>query len=109
MANLETIRQLLTDLTPAEKALFLQWIAKDLGHALPGIERRPGIQGGDACIMRTRITVWGLVLYRQLGWSDGDLLRNYPTLRAEDLVNAWAYYDAHKDEIDRRIADDEAA
>jgi len=30
-------------------------------------------------------------------------------LRAEDLVNAWAYVRANKDEIDRQIRENEAA
>ena len=109
MATIDTVKQLLNELTPAERVQILQWIARDLGNAFPGIENRPGVQGGDDCIVRTRIPVWGLVRYRQLGMSDADLLRNYPTLRAEDLVNAWAYYDSHKEEIERRIIDDEAA
>jgi uncharacterized protein (DUF433 family) len=107
--TLDTVRRLLAELTPAEKAQVLQWVASGLFNAFPGIERQPDIQGGDACIVRTRIPVWGLVRYRQLGMTEADLLRNYPTLRAEDLANAWAYFDAHRDEIQRRIAEDEAA
>jgi len=38
-----------------------------------------------------------------------DLLRAYPTLRAEDLANAWAYHRSHSDEIERQIRDNEAA
>ena len=106
---LDTVRQLLAELTPAEKAQVLQWVSKALFHAFPGIEQLPDVQGGDACIVRTRIPVWGLVRYRQLGMTDADLLRNYPTLRAEDLVNAWAYFDAHREEIEQRIVEDEAA
>jgi uncharacterized protein (DUF433 family) len=40
---------------------------------------------------------------RQLGTSEADLLHNYPTLRAEDLANAWAFVRSHRDEIDRQI------
>ena len=38
-----------------------------------------------------------------------DLLSAYPTLRAEDLANAWAFYRAHTDEIDRQVEENEAA
>jgi uncharacterized protein (DUF433 family) len=109
MTMLDSLKQALKDLKPGEKAEILQWIARDLGNAFPGIEQRIDVQGGDACIVRTRIPVWGLVHYRQLGMTDADLLHNYPTLRAEDLVHAWAYYDAHREEIDQRIREDEAA
>ncbi len=106
---LDTVRELLAELTPAEKVQVLQWVSKALFNAFPGIEQQPDVQGGDACIVRTRIPVWGLVRYRQLGMTDADLLHNYPTLRAEDLVNAWAYFDAHREEIQQRIVEDEAA
>jgi uncharacterized protein (DUF433 family) len=50
-----------------------------------------------------------LVQSRRLGISEADLLRSYPTLRAEDLTNAWAYYRLHRDEIDQQISDNESA
>lgn len=74
-----------------------------------GIESTPGVCGGEPCIVRTRIPVWVLVHARNLGTSEAELLRCYPTLRAEDLANAWAYYRAHNDEIDQHIHDNEAA
>jgi uncharacterized protein (DUF433 family) len=81
---------------------------RDLGDAFPGIESRADVNGGEACIVRTRIPVWILAQARRLGASEADLLRNYPTLRAEDLANAWAYARAHHDEIDRHIVENEA-
>ena len=50
----------LETLTRAEKAQLLQWVVRDLGDAFPGIESRPGVCGGDPCIVRTRIPVWVL-------------------------------------------------
>ena len=41
--------------------------------------------------------------------SEADLLTAYPSLRAEDLVNAWVYVWTHHEEIDREIAKNEAA
>jgi uncharacterized protein (DUF433 family) len=38
-----------------------------------------------------------------LGWSEARILENYPTLRVADLVNAWAYADAHQAEIEQAI------
>jgi uncharacterized protein (DUF433 family) len=65
------------------------------------------VVGGDACIVRTRIPVWALENYRRLGWSEAQILENYPPLRAVALVNAWAYVDAHRKEIDRAIHENE--
>jgi uncharacterized protein (DUF433 family) len=45
---------------------------------------------------------------RRLGVSESELLRSYPTLRAEDLANAWAYVRSHRDEISRQIEENEA-
>lgn len=99
----------LSSLTPAEKAQALQMLALELTHTWPGIEKTPGVAGGEACIVRTRIPVWVLEGYRRLGWSEAHILESYPTLRAADLVNAWAYADAHKDEIEMALSQNEDA
>ena len=99
-APLEELVKELLALTPGEKAQALRVLVLDLA-AWPGIEKTPGVVGGEARIVRTRIPVWVLDGYRRAGWSEAQLLDNYPTLRAADLVNAWAYADAHPDEIER--------
>src|SRR5438034_4750062 len=99
---LQEAEKLLDRMTPAEKAQILQWVARDLGEAFPGIESTPGVCGGEPCIVRTRIPVWLLEQARRLGTGEADLLRSYPTLRAEDLVNAWAYVRAHRGEIEEQ-------
>jgi uncharacterized protein (DUF433 family) len=109
MKTLDNFEQLLQQMTPAEKAQVLQWVARDLGDAFPGIDTSPDVMDGDARIVRTRIPVWLLVQARQLGTSEADLLRAYPTLRAEDLANAWAYYRSHRAEIEQQIQANEAA
>ncbi len=96
-------------LSRAEKAQLLQILAQEVANAWPGIEKTPGVVGGAARIVRTRIPIWVLVNYRRLGWSEAHILENYPTLRAVDLVNAWAYAAAHLDEIEQEIQDNEAA
>jgi uncharacterized protein (DUF433 family) len=58
--------------------------------------------------VRTRIPVWVLEQAR-LGTSEAGLLRIYPTLRAEDLANSWAYVRSHGEEISRQIQENEAA
>jgi len=74
-----------------------------------GIESRPDVCGGEPCIVRTRIPVWLLVQGHNLGTSEADLLNAYPSLRAEDLANAWAFFRGHREEIERQILENEAA
>lgn len=109
MRDRQEIQQILSKMTRSEKAQVLQWIVRDLGDAFPGIESTPGVCGGEPCIVRTRIPVWVLVQAKRLGASEADLLRSYPTLRAEDLANAWAYFRLHRDEIEQQIDENEAA
>ena len=107
-AAVEETEKLLSHMTRAEKAQLLQWIVQDLGDAFPGIESNPGVAGGAACIVRTRIPIWLLEQARRLGTNEADLLRAYPSLRAGDLANAWAYVRTHANEIDQLIADNDA-
>jgi uncharacterized protein (DUF433 family) len=109
MSTAQDAEKLLSAMSRAEKAQLLQRIVQDLGDAFPGIESRSDICGGEPCIVRTRIPVWVLVRAKQLGVSEADLLRSYPTLRAEDLANAWAYFRAHRDEIEQQIRENEDA
>ena len=95
-------------LSRAEKMQILQWLVKDLGGDFPGIEAHPEVCGGAACIVRTRIPVWVLENARRLGTSEADLLRDYPSLTAQDLANAWAYVRSHREEIEREITENEA-
>src|SRR5207247_1328773 len=108
MSVLESAEELLAKMSRAEKAQVLEWGARDLGDAFPGIESRPGVCGGEPCIVRTRIPVWVLEQARRLGTSEAELLRAYPTLRAEDLANAWAFVRSHGGEINRQIEENEA-
>ena len=109
MRALDEVEQLLRTMTRSEKAQVLQWVARDIGDAYPGIESDPRILGGEPCIVRTRIPVWLLVRGRELGASEAELLSNYPTLRAEDLTNAWAYDRTHYDQIAQQIHENESA
>jgi uncharacterized protein (DUF433 family) len=71
------------------------------------ITKTANVCGGDACIRGHRIPVWSLVNYRQLGASDGEVLRAFPTINAEDVAAAWKYYESHREEIDEAIRDNE--
>ena len=109
MTTLQQAEQLLFEMSPTEKLQLLQLIARDLGSATPGVESTPGICGGEARIAGTRIPVWVLVQFRKLGTSEAEILRAYPTLRAEDLANAWAYYRANKALVEEQILENENA
>ncbi len=108
LSTIPESKEFLANMTRAEKAELLQWLVTDLGDTFPGIETRAGVAGGEPCIVRTRIPVWLLEQARRLGTSEADLLRAYPTLRAQDLANAWAYVESHREEIERQIAENES-
>ena len=108
MSGLIDAERLLQQLSRAEKAQLLQWIARDLGDAFPGIESVPGVCGGDAVVVRTRIPVWLLEKARREGLREAEILGAYPSLRAEDLANAWAYVRSHRVEIDEQILGNDA-
>src|ERR1700739_2549558 len=109
MSTLHEIEKQLESLGPARQAAAPPLVVRDLGDASPGIESRPGVCGGEPCIVRTRIPIWVLEQSRRLGISEAELLWSYPSLRAEDLANAWAYVRRHRDEIDQQIRENEEA
>lgn len=80
---------------------------RDVTPWFSNIVSTPGVCGGVARIIRTRIPVWTLERMRQLGVSESEILRSYPTLRAVDLVQAWSYVEIHRDEIERQIRENE--
>jgi uncharacterized protein (DUF433 family) len=94
-------------LSPSDKLEAIQILARSLSQTWRGISKVPGVCGGEACIEGTRIPVWVLVSYRQLGVSDSEQLDNYPTLTASDLANAWIYATANSDEIAAAIQEND--
>jgi uncharacterized protein (DUF433 family) len=107
MTALQKVVAMLPEMSPVEKAQLLQHVVSDLTNIFPGIEKTPGVCGGDACITGTRIPVWSLVNSKKLGLTDGQLLDAYPSLSREDIRNAWNYYAANKTEIEELIAENE--
>jgi len=79
-----------------------------MNGSLPGINSRPDVCGGEPCIAQTRIPVWLLENARRRGTSEQVLLASYPSLRVEDLVNAWGYARSHGVEIEEQIRENEA-
>jgi hypothetical protein len=68
--KLKDLSAQLLSLTPAHQAQAIQLLALSLTNSGMGVEKAPGVVGGDACIERTRIPVCRRVNYRRLGASD---------------------------------------
>lgn len=98
MTRQEIEYQLLT-LSLSDQAEIVQTLTKTLSMKGKGISKTAGVCGGEACIVGTRIAIWLLVEAQQLGITEAQLLQDYPHITAADLVNAWAYADAHPEEI----------
>ena len=109
MASLADFEKMLPAFSRGEKAQILKWVVRELDDDFPGIDSRPDVCGGTPCIVRTRIPVWLLEQARRLGTTEQELLSAYPQLRAEDLVNAWAYVRSHGGEISDQIEMNESA
>lgn len=105
--TLQRLESELLALTPNEKAQAIQMLAQSLGNAWRGIEKTQGVCGGDACVAGTRIPIWVLVNARNLGISEAQLLKDYPTLSATDLTNAWVYATVYPEEIATAITENE--
>lgn len=95
-------------LSKADKARLLKRLKLEVENTFPGVEKTPNVMGGAACIRKTRIPVWLLEQARRQNVSEVDLLRNYPGLTAQDLVNAWDYVAARGQEIENQIKVNEA-
>lgn len=74
----------------------------------PAITKTAGACGGRACIAATRITVWGLVSYRNLGLDERAILAAVPLLTSDQLAAAFRYADENADEIAHDLAENEA-
>jgi len=108
MTAMEEAKTAATKLSPEERRRLLEWLATQSVELGPGIYSTPGVCGGEACVGRSRIAVWLLESHRRGGLNDVDLLKAYPSLKAQDLASAWAYVAAHREEIDRLIQENES-
>lgn len=107
-SKLQAACDLIEALSHADKIQALRRLAACL-DAVPGIERTPGVCGGEACVAGTRIPVWVLVRARQLGGSEADILQDYPRLSRDDLDAAWGYYALHRADIEQLIESNESS
>jgi len=105
MTALQQAEALLAQLTDKETDILLHHIFDRRKKSKRSISKTPGICGGRACIEGTRMPVWSVINHQRLGFSDEEILYNFPSLTDHDLENARAYYDANKAEIDNDIWD----
>lgn len=61
------------------------------------------IQGGEPTVRGTRTTVRSIVLAARQTGTLGGVLYDFPHLSAEDVADALAYAQHHRDEIDALI------
>lgn len=115
--TLEELRKSILDLPSDERQQLANWLlhlgsqsgsSRETASEV-GITKTPGVCGGAACIVRTRIPVWVLEQLRRLDVGEPRILSSYPTLQASDLTNAWEYVENHRDEIEEEIRQNEEA
>ena len=75
----------------------------------PHIVRNPEILAGEPTIRGTRIAVRNIVVAIRYSLTIEELLEDYPTVSRDSIEEAFAFYDDHRAEIDRYIAENDAA
>lgn len=73
------------------------------------IVRNPDILAGEPTIAGTRIAVRNIIERARYTRTIEELCDSYETISREEVEEAFAFYEAHRAEIDRYIAENEAA
>ena len=94
----ESLAKVIESLTPDEYQLLQEELKS---HA---IQKTIDVCGGNARIRNTCIPIWTLISLQHQGADTPELLRNFPSLTIDDLINARFYYTTHQEEIDRAIS-----
>ena len=71
--TLKELEHQLLALSDNEKVQIVQLLSQPQASLIQGIEKTSGVCGGTACVAGTRITVWGLVESRRIGYSEDAL------------------------------------
>jgi uncharacterized protein (DUF433 family) len=74
----------------------------------PYVGREKGVCGGRSVIEGTRIPVWSIIRWYQLGMSLEDIIREFPQLSPSQVHDAFSYYYDNRKEIEGDIAENEA-
>ncbi len=108
-ATIDQTLRLAAQLPKDEQQELLRRLTKLVNTPNDLIVKTPGVVGGRARINNTRLAVWLLIGWIQLGWTDEDLLQGYPSLTPESIAAVKAYYAINQEEIDQDIAENDAA
>ena len=73
----------------------------------PYIMRYRGVCGGRSVIEGTRIPVWSIIKWYQLGMSVEDIIREFPHLTPSQIHDAFSYYYDNRKEIEEDIVENE--
>ena len=71
--------------------------------------RDPRVWGGEPTIRGTRVPVSSIVVEWQLTKDEQQVARAFPRVDPDAIREALAYYESHRDEIDRLIDENEEA
>ena len=69
----------------------------------PRITRNPTINLGESTVNDSKIPVWIIVGYYQMGMSEDEILSGFPQLQPADIFSALAFYFENKSEMDSLI------
>ena len=72
---------------------------------LPGITFDQKVMGGKPCIRGLRVTVGTIVGLVAAGYSTADILKSYPYLEKQDVMEALAYAAWRSEEIEVPLSD----
>lgn len=80
-----------------------------VGTEYAHIVRTPGVFGGEPCIAEHRIRVRDIVAARDRGGLTAEEIASsvYPGLSKAQIYAALAYYEDHREEIDRAAAEED--
>jgi uncharacterized protein (DUF433 family) len=73
----------------------------------PHIIRNTEVVGGEPVIEGTRVPVRSIVIHQKVYGGLGRITQAYPRVTRALAEEALAFYDAHREEIDRYIVEDE--
>ena len=73
----------------------------------PYVVRYRGVCGGRSVIEGTRIPVWSIIKWYQLGMSVEDIIREFPQLTPSQIHDAFSYYYDNRKEIEEDIVENE--
>ncbi len=71
----------------------------------PHIIRIPGVRGGEPIIEDSGISVWIIASFHKMGDTVETISRTYSHLPLASIYDALSYYYDHKDEIEKRLAE----